>query len=298
MVLPQDHHVKTDWRETMSNTSRTIAAVVLVALLAPLVAACGGGGPSAQPTAAKPAGQATAKPAAQATAAPAQPARGGDPSDRVSQAYTLLMGESDKPGVLASFHLELAETAPQYNRESKAVETTKTNLKADVQGTGVHLWIAEDDGTTTEGYVIGSDDYVVQDGKVEQNVMAGVGLTWAMSQLSPVIILSLAGLGAKPAGTEAIDGRKADAFDLDMAAADKLTLDTVRAFIGRGVTVAKGKAWVDQETGALLKTALDYEVDLYDSTSSDKNAPPLGHGAGHIEIAVSKVGKVTVSLPK
>lgn len=283
----------------MSRTSRTMATVLAVALLASFLAACGGGGgPSAQPAATQPASQATAKPAGQATAAPAQPATGGNPSDRVSQAYTLLMGESDKPGALPSFHLELAETAPQYNRESKAVETIKTNLKADVQGTGVHLWIAEDDGTTTEGYVIGSDDYVIRDGKAEQNVMAGVGLTWAMSQLNPVIILSLAGLGAKPAGAEAIDGRKADAFDLDMAAADKLTLDTVRAFIGRGVTVAKGKAWVDQQSGALLKTALDYEVDLYDPTSSDKNAPPVGHGAGHIDIAVSSVGKVTVSLPK
>ncbi len=281
----------------MSRLSRTIAVVMLVAMMASLLAACGGGGaPAAQPTS-KPASQATAKPADQPTAAPAQPATGGDPSTRVTESLGLLMGSGDKQSALPSFHIEVKMSGPSYDSDAEAVETNNTNLEADVQGANAHVWIDNDDGTTTEGYVIGNDDYVVEDGKVQPGGLSGVGLAWAMWQMDPVVILSLAGLGAQSAGTEALGGRTADVFDVDMARADPAVLGTIQAIIGRGISNGRGKAWVDQQSGALLKTVLDYEQDLYDMFASDKNAPPVGHGAGHIEIVVTKVGQVAVSLP-
>lgn len=280
--------------------SRALACLLLIALLMPILAACqpAGGQPATQtqPTSpsSKPAGQSTSAP----TAAPAKPSTGGDPSKRVSDALGLLMGTSGEPGALPAFHIEIKMASPSYDRQAKAVKTNNTDMKADVQGVDAHVWILEDDGKTTEGYVIGDDDYVVNNGKVEKGGLLGVGFSWALWQLEPVIVLSLAGLGAKQAGNEAIDGRTADVFDVDMAKADKAVLAGVQAFIGKGIAVARGKVWVDQQTGALLKTVLDYELDLYDATSSDKNAPPVGHGSGHIEITATKVGKVTVSLPK
>jgi len=281
----------------MSRQKPRFTALLLIAvLLVPLLAACGGPeAKSAQPAATAPAAKPTAKPAAQATA---KPAASADPSTRVSESLGLLMGQSDKPGALPSFHVEINDSGPTYDRQAKTVLTNAVKIKADVQGTDVHAWIEGDDGKTTEGYVIGNDDYVVDGGQVKQDALAGVGLTWAMWQLEPVVILSLAGLGAQAAGTQAVDGRTADVFAVDMAKADPAVLAGVQAFIGRGISVAKGKVWVDQQSGALLKTVLDYEQDLYDVTSSDKNAPPVGHGSGHIDIAVSQVGKVSVSLPK
>lgn len=282
-----------------ARTSRIVALLALFALLVPLVSACGGGGNKnvVQPTP-KPGAQPTAKPGAQATTAPAKPATAGDPTERVTEALGLLMGTGGDPGALPSFHIQINDSGPSLDMRSKEVKTNKTRIKADVQGVNAHLWVEGEDGKTTEGYVIGNDDYVVEGGQVKEGGLSGVGLTWAVWQLDPVVILSLAGLGARAAGTEAIDGRTADVFEVDMAKADPAVLATVKAFVGRGITVAKGKAWVDQQTGALLKTVLDYEQDLYDITSSDKNAPPVGHGAGHIDIAVSQVGKVSVSLPK
>lgn len=281
----------------MSRQKPRFTALLLIAvLLVPLLAACGGPeAKSAQPAATAPAAKPTAKPAAQATA---KPAASADPSTRVSESLGLLMGQSDKPGALPSFHVEINDSGPTYDRQAKTVLTNAVKIKADVQGTDVHAWIEGDDGKTTEGYVIGNDDYVVDGGQVKQDALAGVGLTWAMWQLEPVVILSLAGLGAQAAGTQAVDGRTADVFAVDMAKADPAVLAGVQAFIGRGISVAKGKVWVDQQSGALLKTVLDYEQDLYDVTSSDKNTPPVGHGSGHIDIAVSQVGKVSVSLPK
>jgi len=281
----------------MSRQKPRFTALLLIAvLLVPLLAACGGPeAKSAQPAATAPAAKPTAKPAAQATA---KPAASADPSTRVSESLGLLMGQSDKPGALPSFHVEINDSGPTFDRQAKTVLTNAVKIKADVQGTDVHAWIEGDDGKTTEGYVIGNDDYVVDGGQVKQDALAGVGLTWAMWQLEPVVILSLAGLGAQAAGTQAVDGRTADVFAVDMAKADPAVLAGVQAFIGRGISVAKGKVWVDQQSGALLKTVLDYEQDLYDVTSSDKNAPPVGHGSGHIDIAVSQVGKVSVSLPK
>ncbi len=58
---------------------------------------------------------------------------------------------------------------------------------------------------------------------------------------------------------EAIDGRTAEVYDVDMAKADPAVLAGVQGFIGKGVTRAAGKVWVDRETGGLLKANLDLE---------------------------------------
>ncbi|HOG48861.1 MAG TPA: hypothetical protein PLB78_19695, partial [Anaerolineae bacterium] len=271
------------------------AALARAASAMAALAACGGGPaqPAAKPTT-KPAGQ----PAAQPTAAPAQPVTGGDPSKRVTESLGLLTGSGDKTSVLPSYHIEINMAGPIFDRRDKAVKTDTTKIKADVQGANVHVWIEDEDGTTTEGYVIGNDDYVVKDGKVEEGGLSGVGLTWAMWQLDPVIILSLAGQGAQAAGGEDTGGRTAEAYTVDMAKGNPAVLAGIQAFIGHGISNARGQVWIDQQTGALLKTVLDYEQDVYDHTSSEKDAPPVGHGSGHIEISVTQVGKVSVNLPQ
>lgn len=114
-----------------------------------------------------------------------------------------------------------------------------------------------------------------------------------MWPLTPVVVLSLAGLGAGPAGSDAIDGRSADHFTVDMAKADQAVLAGVQAFIGKGFRKAAGDVWVDQETGGLLKTVLDYEEDVYEPGTENV----VGNGTDHIEVEVTQVGNVTVTPP-
>jgi hypothetical protein len=51
--------------------------------------------------------------------------------------------------------------------------------------------------------------------------------------------------------------------------------------------------WLDQQTGALLKANLTYEMDIKDLGTGKV----LGSGTGQVEIMVTQVGSVTVQLP-
>jgi hypothetical protein len=59
------------------------------------------------------------------------------------------------------------------------------------------------------------------------------------------------------------------------------------------VTAARGQVWLDQQTGALLKASLVYEVEIKDLVSGKG----IGSGAGQVELTVTQVGAVTVQLP-
>ncbi len=281
---------------------RHIALVALLLVILPTVLACGGPaapGGNAAPT------RALAQPAEEPTSAP-EPAAGeaepnepapqsGDPMARVTGALSLLQGSEETPSVFSSYHIEINSTSPSWDDEADEVKIRTSEIKADVEGDKVHLITSEgsgDDAETSEGYLVGEEQYEVVDGQVQESLW--LGLSWAMWPLEPTIILSLAATGTSPAGSEAIDGRTADAFTVDMANADPAVLEAIQGFIGKGVTVAKGQVWVDQETGALLKMVLDFEQDL----TLPGEEEVKGHGAGHIEIAVSQVNSVTVEVPE
>jgi hypothetical protein len=59
------------------------------------------------------------------------------------------------------------------------------------------------------------------------------------------------------------------------------------------ITSVTGKVWIDQATGALLKAVLDYKADVRDTSGNLK-----GSGTGHLEISVTQIGNVTVTLPQ
>jgi len=185
------------------------------------------------------------------------------------------------------------------DHESNEVIDGITDLKADVQGENMRL-LYDDDGETVEGYVIKEDsgetkEYEVKDG--ERQEAFAVSMAWVTWPLGVIAPYSLAAIGAEAAGSEAIDGRQAEVYTIDMTKADATVVAGVQAFIGEGISAAVGKVWVDQETGALLKMDIDWEEDVYDVMSGEKDAPPVGHGSGHFEIEVSQVGQVSVSLP-
>jgi hypothetical protein len=53
--------------------------------------------------------------------------------------------------------------------------------------------------------------------------------------------------------------------------------------------------WLDRETGALLKASIDYRENFTEQRGSDK---VVATGDGHVEMLVTRVGKVTVKVPK
>ncbi|HOR00186.1 MAG TPA: hypothetical protein PLJ35_15335 [Anaerolineae bacterium] len=278
--------------------TRIVAIVLLATLVLPLLAGCGApaGKPAAEPTKVAPA-------SAGEPAAPARHSSVGNAQSRASEALGLVVHTSGETHVFPSYHIEVKGSGPALDWETQEVETEVIDLKADVQGENVHLFYAGSDGEMIEGYIIddGEDqvEYEVIDGTPQETF--GLNLTWVTWPLGVITPYSLAAMGAQPAGSEAIDGRQAEVYDVDMAKGDQTAVATVKGMLGsmtgQDFTAAKGKAWVDQETGALLKLALDYEEVLYDRNSEDKDAPPVGRGSGHYEILVTQVGKVSVSLP-
>ncbi len=206
---------------------------------------------------------------------------------------------------LSSYHIEVTGTEPRWNQQTKQVETFSYTLKADVAGDDMYLIYTSKTGTkpaqTTEGYMIkgglskkdqGGKEYVVSGGKLKETI-GDIGLTWAFFPLSVGIPLAIAATGPEAAGSESIDGRDCDKFNVDSAKAPPGVVGALGTLIA--ITSAKGTAWVDKETGALLKLILDYQQDLFESPGSKT---VVGKGNGHIDLLVTKVGKVTVKLPQ
>ena len=62
------------------------------------------------------------------------------------------------------------------------------------------------------------------------------------------------------------------------------------------IHLIKGTAWVDKQTGALLKLTLDYQEGVTDPMAA--NNPVMGSASGHVDFLVTQVGKTTVTLPQ
>lgn len=285
-------------------TVRGVALVTLLALLLPLIAACGGpkGGATTPPPQSGQ-GQTVTEPtnepvAEEPTAEPVEGPSSGtaeqptDASARISEALGRLTSDDPAQAAFASFHIEVNMEVPGYDSEKEAAVVKTRSLSADVEGENIRIIDTSEEGAA-ETYIIGDKEYTVTDGEVVEALIPMGGLAWATWQLTPVIVLSIAGLGATPQGSGDIDGRAADVFAVDMADADPAVLEMVQGFIGGGITAATGQVWIDQETGALLKAVLDFEEDITAFGSEDV----VGHEAGHIEIEVSQVNSVTVSDP-
>ena len=227
----------------------------------------------------------------------ANAAAAADISARISNALSLVLGSNATPGVFPSYHLELNETIPVLDPGSGQIARSRELILADVQGADVHLFdsTAPESSSTrgTEGYLVGGVNYLVKDGQAQEDIF-GIQMTWLSWPLDVVEPLSLAGMGPEAQGSEVIDGRAADKFAIDTAKANPAGLEMLKGMLPMNpeISEAHGTVWLDQETGGLVKLVIDYTGAFKDASGN-----AVGTGSGHIEITISQVGKVTVSLP-
>jgi hypothetical protein len=114
-------------------------------------------------------------------------------------------------------------------------------------------------------------------------------LTWMLWSTNLGLLLSSSSSGATAAGTETLDGRTAEIYAIDSSG---LSIPGVPGNL-LPITSLTGNIWVDQVTGALLKAVLDYQADVGDNSGTLK-----GSGTGHLEITVTQIGNVTVTLAR
>ncbi len=212
------------------------------------------------------------------------------PSVRVSMALGILVGMIPQSPPPPSFHLEAVNQVPVASGSSIALK--KDVMSADVQGKDVHFIhrVTPPGGSTktTEVYLIGGQEYDVLNGTVQPPGASLMGLDWTTWPLDLTVMLATSSTSAKAAGTEVLDGRTVEVYELNA------TSDSQSGVPGAGLlaSAVSGKVWVDQETGALLKAILDYQTDVNGTAGNS-----LGSGSGHAEIIVTQIGQVTVSLP-
>jgi hypothetical protein len=211
-----------------------------------------------------------------------------NPGVRVALAFSVLFDMMpDQPGP-SSYHLEATHQSPIW--DGSQIAERQEDMSADVEGGNIHYTrrIMPPGGSTTtsEAYLMGDQEYVVEDGQVQPPT--DDSLIWMLWSTKLGLILSSSSSGATAAGTETLDGRSAEIYAIDSSG---LSIPGVSGNV-LPITSLTGNVWVDQATGALLKAVLDYQADVGDNSGTLK-----GSGAGHLEIAVTKIGNVTVALP-
>jgi hypothetical protein len=215
----------------------------------------------------------------------------GSPQTRVIKALTALLGEDDRPSVYPSYHLDYAAKLPSWDNAQGVVVQKESRMAADVQGKNVHFISTALKGSgsvTSDVYVIDDQEYEVING----TPTPGLGmkaLAWAMWPLDVIMVLSISSLKTAPAGTETIDGRATEVYQISGKASDDPT-GMIAAF-GQSISQSAGKVWVDQATGGLTKLQIDYEMDVKDSAGTVK-----GHAPASLEITVTQIGAVRVEL--
>ena len=232
------------------------------------------------------AGQAAAGPTPTLVATSAGAA---DPGRLISKALGLTLG-TGQPPVLPSARLEASGADPAWNRSLRKAEVTTYTVQADMQGADLHLLYSTAKANPIDGYIVGGKEYRLVNGHA-QLAPGSVKLYWAEWPLNAGFALAAAATGATPQGETDLGGRTAQVFAVDSANANPAALAALKGF--SDITASKGTVWIDKDTGALLKATLDYQATLTDPASK----AVLGTGNGHVEIAVSNVGSVTVALP-
>lgn len=217
-----------------------------------------------------------------------QPGTGVNAALRVASGLNILLDMDPTQPTFPSYHMESNHQAPAW--ENNKMVQYEDRMVADVEGKNVHFndQVTKPGGsvTSSEAYNIDEQEYVLKDGVATE----GLGFTsmaWTLWPLDPVTILGTGATAAKLKGTEEIEGRMAEVYDI--AATGPLSAP---GGIGLSVTAVNGQVWIDQETGALLKAVLDYQADVKDADGNAK-----GNGPGRLEINVSQVGSTTVTLP-
>jgi hypothetical protein len=216
-------------------------------------------------------------------------------SNNLGNALNLVTGSTDTPSVFDSYHIEMVLDTPKPDDNYSGIVNETIKISADVAGKNIHIFQI-DPGMTDpkEGYIIGDTEkeYKLVDGSW-QEMMGQIALGWAMWPLTLIVPYSYsASLYSSKLGIEDVDGRKATVYELDSTKADPATIASMEAFGVTGMS-GKGKVWIDNETGGMLKLELDYTSELQSLDGSTK----LGIGSGHISLEVSKVGGVTVTSP-
>ena len=280
--------------------SAIIIAFMLLSLAAcsPAASAVKPAAPSTAATTAsavKPTEAAPVAPSAATLPAPSEPSGTPGLSNRVSDSVNRLLLLDKK--TLDSYHIEMSGVEPRLDFTDNTLSELKFERQIDIAGDNVHLiskLTEKGETTTREGYIIGGShtdtakDYEIKAGKVEDGSgMVGVG--FAMFPLSVGAPVIMGAQGATPQGEENIEGRVAEKYILDSANIPQAALEFT------DFKSIKGTAWIDKESGTLLKLNLDYEEEFVDpDPKSDKS---LGVGKGHIDLLVSQIGQVKVSLP-
>jgi hypothetical protein len=224
---------------------------------------------------------------------PIQQETGGvsNPNQRVSQALQLLSGDDQTPSAFDSYHLEVDTTTPSYNQGTGAVVIERQVLKADVQGEQVHLFYGGSPDRLSEGYVDGETGYKVENGKLQEDLFE-VAMTWVLWQMDVVFPYSYAIAGTSFTGYEELDGRRVEVYSLDSRQAPAGVLEAIQGFMMVPISESQGTAWVDSQTGALVKLVLKYEAEFKNPNSG----AVIGTGSGQVELVVSEVGRVEVRV--
>jgi hypothetical protein len=284
--------------------------IIIFALL--FVAACSPATTAATPSALQSsmASQTTAKntPIAESTAVanaaptePAMPAQSepsGTPglSNRVSDSVNKLLMFEHK--LLDSYRIEMSGVEPRIDIMDNTLGELKFERQIEMAGDDLHMISnLEEKGekATREGYIIGGlntdtmKDYEIKASKLEDGG-GMVGMGFAMFPINVGMPVIMGAQGATLEGEESIAGRTAEKWVLDSAHIPQESLDFT------GFKSIKGTAWIDKETGTLLKLVLDYEQEFVDpDPNSDKM---LGVGKGKIDLVVSQIGQTKVTLPQ
>jgi len=215
---------------------------------------------------------------------------------------------SDSPGItlqapfgklaLSSFHLEMNAKQPRLDDGKKRAVVDNWKLTADLERDNVFVTcnIKEPDAgkaRTIEGWIIGEGrpggvPYEMTGGKLDLSLRLQHQCWMRSYAWTPA--LSAAASGHTATGQEKIDGRLADKYNVE---ARPKALEHIRPMMN--LSASKGTVWLDRQTGALLKAIIDYKENFTEQRGSNK---VIGTGDGHVEMMVTRVGKVTVKLPK
>jgi hypothetical protein len=204
-------------------------------------------------------------------------------AQRIASALDALVGSAHTPPQLPSFHLELKDSTPAWDSGAGAIVLKPQTLSADVEGTDVHFR-NQSLNKVTEVIILGEEEYEVIAG-VPSPSLGLAGLAWINWQLKPAMILAQAATSIVESGQDTIDGMITDWYRFDA------TSDPMSSFGPLSVTGSKGILWIDRKSGALLKLEADYTASVSDTSGNSK-----GSENGRLEIVISQIGQVTVSL--
>jgi hypothetical protein len=219
---------------------------------------------------------------------PTTVAQGG--TVRVSRSLTQLLGSSETPSALGSYHSVYHGTSPFWSTDKVAQDVI--DATGDVAGSDVHYVVKEQRGSrkasVTEGYHVADKNWVVENGKLVSDDGMGY-LSWVAWPLDLVVAIGIGSLRTEAAGTEQVDGRPAEVYRISGGIADDPT--GMFSSFGLPITKTNGTVWVDQATGALVKANIDYTAEVKDADGSH------GSATGSFTLDVSKAGQVQVTLP-